>query len=165
MINIDERLEKIAEMICGKTIADIGSDHGYLPIWLCENKIIKKAYAIEISGKCAEKIKYNIKKHKIPENIIIPIISDGFSNFKKNFDFGELDDIVIAGMGGETIAAILEKTKTICDIKNKNIILQPNSKIETLKKYLKKNNYTIDETKIIECKKRFYTIIKTKYTG
>jgi len=165
MIKIDERLQKIADIICGDTIADIGSDHAYLPIWLCGNKKIKKAYAIDISEQCLQKIKKNVKKHDIPENMIIPALSDGLSCFKNQFDFYGLSDIVIAGMGGESIAKIIEKAKTVYDISGINFILQPNSKIVFLKNFLNENNFNTESCAVIESKKRFYTVINAKYAG
>ena len=162
MINIDNRLQKIADMICGEIVADIGSDHAYLPIWLCFNKKIKKAYAIDISENCVAKIKKNIKKHNIPEGMIIPTVSDGLSCFGQKFDFHELSDVVIAGMGGETIAKIIENAKIEHDISGINFVLSPNSKIEFLKKFLHANNFYINACAVIESKKRFYTVINAK---
>lgn len=158
MKNLGNRLKKIADMVSGETIADIGSDHGYLPIWLSLNKKIKKAYALDISPNCVEKIKKNIKKQNIPENMVIPAISDGLSYFGENPGFEELSDIIIAGMSGETISEIIEKMPY--NINKINFILQPNSKIESLKKFLTNNNFDITECAVIESKKRFYTIIK-----
>jgi tRNA (adenine22-N1)-methyltransferase len=149
-------------MISGDILADVGSDHAYLPIWLISNNKIKKAYAIDISENCAQRIKKNTNKHKIPENIIIPVLSNGFADFGLKFDFYELSDIVIAGMGGETISQIIENTKNMYDIKNINFILQPNSKIEHLKKYLTENNFNIKNNVITESKKRLYSIINAE---
>jgi len=152
-------------MLNGDIIADVGSDHAYLPVWLYFNKKIKKAYALDISENCVERIRANIKRYKIPEDIIIPVLSDGLDCFEKNFDFSELTDIIIAGMGGETIAAIIEKTEKTDKnkIKGKNFILQANSKIITLRKFLHKNNFGIVRETVVECKKRFYTIINARF--
>ncbi|MCL2157813.1 MAG: tRNA (adenine(22)-N(1))-methyltransferase TrmK [Oscillospiraceae bacterium] len=162
-INIDNRLKKIAEFIYGNIIADIGSDHAYLPIWLIQQKKISKAYAVDISENCIKKIKANLKKHNISEDIIIPVCSDGFLDFE--YDLDEITDIVIAGMGGETISQIIENMKSAHDIKNLNFVLQPNSKIEYLKKYLTENNIEIKKLHITESKKRSYTIINAKQSG
>lgn len=165
MIKIDDRLRTIADMVRGDTVADIGSDHAYLPIWLCREKKIKKAYAIDISEKCVAKIKKNIQKHDIPENVIIPVLSDGFSRFESGFDFCGLSDIIIAGMGGESIAKIIEKTKTLYDINGINFVFQPNSKIVFLQNFLSENNFDTKICVVIESKKRFYTVINAKYAG
>ena len=164
MVKLDNRLKKIADMVYGETVADIGSDHAYLPIWLSSSKKIKKAYALDISENCVAKIKKNIKKHGIPENMITAAVSDGFSFFGNGSDFKKLSDVIIAGMGGETIAEIIKKAKNTYDMSCINFIFQPNSKIESLKKYLRENNFNMD-CAIIESNKRFYTVINAKYIG
>jgi len=151
MIKINKRLNEIANLVQGEVIADIGSDHALLPIWLYSNKKIKKAYASDMSKNCVEKIKINIKKYNIPEDIIIPVLSDGL-----NFDHSGLTDVIIAGMGGETIAKIIKPLKNI------NFILQPNSKIKFLQKYLYENDFETIKEITIEDKKRFYNIINAK---
>jgi len=160
-LNIDGRLTAISNMICGDVIADIGSDHAYLPIWLYLNKKIKKAYALDISEKCVERIKKNLKKYNIPENIIIPVLSDGLSCFKTEYDFNELTDIIIAGMGGKNIAEIIEQTPLA---KNLNFILQPTRKDEFLRDFLYKNKFDFMEI-IVEEGKWIYNIINARYTG
>jgi len=152
-------------MICGEVIADIGSDHAYLPIWLYINKKIKKAYAVDISEKCVKRIKINLKNYNIPEDIVVPVLSDGlayFENSENKEKFSELTDIIISGMGGESISEII---KNIKNPKNLNFILQPNSKIEFLKKFLSENNFNIINEITAESKKRFYRIINAKFTG
>ena len=160
-INIDGRLKAISDMIRGDVIADVGSDHAYLPIWLYLNKKIKKAYALDISEKCVERIKKNLKKYNIPENIIIPVLSDGLSCFKTEYDFNELTDIIIAGMGGKNIAEIIEQTPLA---KNLNFILQPTRKDEFLRDFLYKNKFDFMEI-IVEEGKWIYNIINARYTG
>jgi len=159
MINIDDRLKKIADLICGEYIADIGSDHAYLPIWLIQNQKIKKAYALDISENCVERAKKNIIKHGIPEDAIIPAVSNGLSCFENGFDFFELSDVVISGMGGETISQIMETIKNNFDLGGINFIFQPSRKIGYLKNYLLENNFHIKKCVIAESKKRFYAII------
>ena len=146
-------------MIRGDIIADIGSDHAYLPIWLYFNKKIKKAYAVDISEKCFNRIKANLEKYNIPEDIIIPVLSGGLDYFERNNNFSELTDIIIAGMGGETIADIIKPVQNI------NYIIQPNSKIIFLKKFLHKNNFEIIRETAVESRKRFYTVINAGFKG
>ena len=160
-LNIDGRLTAISNMICGDVIADVGSDHAYLPIWLYLNKKIKKAYAMDISEKCVNRIKSNLKKYNIPEDVIIPVLSDGFIGFENKYDFNELTDIIIAGMGGKIISEIIEQTPLV---KNINFILQPTRKDEYLRDFLYKNKFDFTEI-IIEERKWIYNIINAKYTG
>ena len=154
-------------MICGEVIADVGSDHAYLPIWLYLNQKIKKAYALDISENCVTKIKINLKKYNVPEDIVIPVLSDGLSCFDSEYDFNELTDIIIAGIGGNNISKIIEKIYETKNIKNINFIFQPSGKIEILREYLYKNKFDIIQEIIItnENEKRIYNIINAKVTN
>ena len=149
-------------MICGDVIADIGSDHAYLPIWLYQNKKIKKAYAVDISEKCVKRMKTNLKKYNIPEDIVVPVLSDGLDYFKGGGGVSYLTDIIIAGMGGKTISGIIDNIK---NAENLNFILQPSSKSDYLRKFLYENKFSIISEVIVEDKKWIYNIINAKFTG
>ena len=161
-INIDSRLKSISNLIRGEIIADIGSDHAYLPIWLYQNNKIKKAYAVDISQNSVIKIKNNLKKYNISEENIIPVLSDGFKNFKNNYNFSEITDIIIAGIGGKNIAEIISEIKNPSGI---NFILQPSRKEDYLRDFLYKNKFNITSEIITEENKMIYNIINAKYTG
>jgi tRNA A22 N-methylase len=175
MKKLNARLLAAAELVRGEIIADIGSDHAYLPAWLVKNNKIKKAYAIDISVKCVERIKANLEKFNISQEIIEPVLSDGLNGFKHleisdSSDLSDLTDIIIAGMGGETIAGIISdiiNSIDIIKIKNPadiNFILQPNTKKEVLKEFLIENQFKILQEITVQDKKRFYTIISAEYT-
>ena len=158
MRKLDARLQAIADLVRGGIIADIGSDHALLPARLVKTGKIKKAYAIDISAKCVERMKNNLADFNIPQEIIEPVLSDGLTALEniKNINLNSLTDIIIAGMGGETIAHI------IADIKkpeNINFILQPNTKKDFLKDFLTANNFDILQELTVRDKKRFYNII------
>ena len=157
-INIDNRLQTIAVLISGGITADVGSDHAYLPIWLLLNKKINKAYAIDISANSIAKIKRTLEKYNISEEIIVPVLSDGLSEFS---GLHEVTDVIIAGIGGETISEIIKDIK----IKNINFILQPNTKVEFLREFLYKNGFYIIKEMVAEDKSRLYNIIQAEFTG
>ena len=153
---LSTRLQAVADLVQGDIIADIGSDHAYLPAWLALNNKIKKAYAVDISAACVERIKANLEKFGISRDIIEPVLSDGFAELEHI----KLTDIIIAGMGGENIAGIMGGIKNPAGI---NFILQPNTKTEFLKNYLLNNNYRIlDEVRVDE-KRRYYNIMRAVY--
>jgi len=110
------------------------------------------------------RIRTNLKKYNIPEEIITPVLSDGLSEFCE-----PVTDIIIAGMGGESIAGILQ-TPAVCGrhplskggLGGVNLILQPNSKIKFLREFLRENNFEIIKDIVVESKKRFYTVINVK---
>ena len=165
---IDNRLQSLADMICitgggGKNtvVADIGSDHAYLPIWLWRNKKIKRAFASDISVSSVEKIKKNILKYRISHEIIVPVLSDGLAAFDNNFyDSGEITHIVIAGMGGNNIANIIESSDIA---RRKILILQPNSKVGFLREFLCRNKFEITDENLITDNGRFYTAMCANY--
>lgn len=152
MKKLNARLQALADLVRGDIIADIGSDHAYLPAWLVKNNRIKKAYAIDISAKCVERIKTNLARFNIPREIVEPVLSDGLSKLENII----LTDIIIAGMGGETIAEIIADIK---EPENIHFILQPNTKKDILKDFLIANKFIILQEIIIQDKKRFYNII------
>ena len=165
---IDNRLKSIADMIIktggggeNTVVADVGSDHAYLPVWLYRHKKIKKAFASDISENSVEKIKKNILKYNVSREIIVPVLSDGLYAFDNNFyDPKELTHIVIAGMGGNNIAEIIASSNTA---KQKILILQPNTKIEFLREYLYNNKFDITDEDLVIDNGRFYIVICAEY--
>ena len=149
-------------MIKGNVIADIGSDHAYLPMWLYFNGKIKKAYAVDISENCVKKIKKNLDRHNIPTDIVIPVLSDGLKCFDSEYNFSELTDIIIAGVGGKTIVEIIESAKSFDNV---NFIMQANSKVEFLRKFLYDNKFEIIQEIVTENKGRIYNTIQAKFSG
>jgi len=156
MKKLSMRLQAVADLVCGDIIADIGSDHAYLPAWLAKNNKIKKAYAIDISEKCVERIKKNLARFGIPREIIEPILSDGLAGLENI----KPTDIIIAGMGGETIAEIITGIKEPAGI---NFILQPNTKKEVLKEFLAANNFMVLQEIRVQEKRRYYNIMRAIY--
>jgi len=139
VINLTDRLKGIAlEIFTGETMADIGTDHGFLPIYLLEHEICTKVIMVDISEGSLEKAKINCME----------------ANPNAQFDFrlgnglevlepGEVDAVVIAGMGGLLMVEIMEKeiskTKTY-----KKFILQPRSAVGELRFWLVHNGFTIE---------------------
>lgn len=164
MKKLDARLQAVADLVHGEIIADIGSDHAYLPVWLVQNNKIKKAYAIDISAKCVERVKANLVRFNISQEIIRPVLSNGL-NALPEAQAAELTDIIIAGMGGETVAGIMGGIADggAARLANINFILQPNTKTDVLKEYLLANNFKILHEIRIQDKKRYYNIMRAAY--
>lgn len=111
-------------------LADIGTDHAYLPLWLCLNGTCPSAVAADINPEPLSRGRAAIKSFNA-EHLISARLSNGLENIAEN----EADDFVIAGMGGELIAAILDSC-TYAKSSEKHFILQPMTKSEVLIKYL-----------------------------
>lgn len=148
------RLMLIAKACVGaQAIADIGTDHAYVPIYAVLEQGAKSAIAADINHGPLMRAEANIRKFKLEDKITTKI-SDGL----KNFECSDADTIVIAGMGGTLIARILDDSP---QMKKKGIrfVLQPMTAEEELRKFLEKNGYkTIDEFMTSEGEK-LYTVI------
>lgn len=154
------RLNEIVSMIetC-ESIIDVGTDHGYVPIYLVKNGITKKAIASDINKGPVEKAKNNIVVNNTQGQIRCRLGS-GLSTVKK----GEVQIAIIAGMGGNLIRDILENDLDIVK-ELKYMVLQPVQNAEVLREYLYSSGYDILDEKICYDDGKFYEIIKTKYNS
>lgn len=148
-------MKAVASMVTpGNILADIGTDHGYVPISLVQRKKIPKAIAMDINKGPLQRAQEHIKEAQL-EDYIETRLSDGVKKLK----VGEVDSILIAGMGGELVIHILTEGQEIC--RNvKELVLQPQSELDKVRKFLRDNKYKIvDEDMIIEDGK-YYPMMK-----
>jgi tRNA (adenine22-N1)-methyltransferase len=160
---LDTRLRAAADMVpCGARLADIGSDHAYLPIALCLENKIECALASDINEGPVAAAVANIRKNGLGDRIVA-VRADGLD---KTLDFAP-DCITVLGMGGELIVSILDKAPWV---KNENItlVLQPMTHPEILAKYLAEQGFAVND-EIIVCdggrSDRIYRIISAKFDG
>lgn len=159
-INITERLKKCGSMVeKGSKIADVGTDHAYLPIYLIKENKATHTIACDLREGPLENAKKNIKKFGLEEKIETRL-SNGLENIKEN----EADEVIIAGMGGILISEILENCKWENKI-NKKFILQPMNHEKDLRVYLAKNGYKTENEEAVNCMGKSYVVIKTNFTG
>lgn len=151
-MKIPVRLEAIADMIVpGSRVADIGTDHGYLPIYLLEKGVIEFAVCSDVKKGPLANAEKNIKKYGFVDNTRL-CLADGLAGIKS----GEADTAVIAGMGGEMIASILEAG--IPDGMNR-FVLQPMRNIDVLRRKIHSLGLEIKDEKLVKEKEKFYIII------
>lgn len=160
MIFVDEkhlsaRLACVSSLVpAGARVADIGSDHAYLPAALVLDGKIDFAIAGEVVKGPYENAVHEIKDHQL-EGKVIPRLADGLAAIEPA---DKVDTITIAGMGGSLIASILEKDKNkLTGIKR--LVLQPNVGESQLREWLMNNHYQIMTEKIIEEDNHIYEII------
>ena len=160
MIFVDEkhlsaRLACVASLVpAGARVADIGSDHAYLPAALVLDGKIDFAIAGEVVKGPYENAVHEIKDHQL-EGKVVPRLADGLAAIEPA---DKVDTITIAGMGGSLIASILEKDKNkLTGIKR--LVLQPNVGESQLREWLMNNHYQIMTEKIIEEDNHIYEII------
>jgi tRNA (adenine22-N1)-methyltransferase len=156
-MELSKRLKFIADHIdiCDCLI-DVGTDHGYIPIYAVKNKLSKRAIASDINKGPVDKASFNASIEGVLEKVEVRL-GAGLETVAK----GEVDSVVIAGMGGNLIIDILEKDKIkLSDYKF--LILQPAQNAEVLREYLYKNDYSIIDEDICFEEGIFYELFKVK---
>ena len=154
-MELSKRLQAIANLCTvSTTIADIGTDHGYLPIWLIENKKCEKAIAMDINTGPLERAMENITTHQLQKQIETRL-SNGLTALKEN----EVQGVVIAGMGGGLTIRILADNFALVE-QLKECILQPQSEIDKVRRYLWENNLCIVQEDMIEEEGKYYPMLR-----
>lgn len=158
-VKLSKRLSAVASYVRdGALIADIGTDHAYIPIFLMQEGRTSGAIASDINEGPILRARKNIISYGLQDKIITRVANglDGIEQYGPN-------DILICGMGGELIAEIIDK----CDyLKNNeiNLILQPMTSIAELRSYLK-NGFSVFDEEIVFEDGKYYQIICAKYDG
>lgn len=153
-MKLSERLSKITEYIDGaSSIADIGTDHGYVPVYCVQNGLCSSAIACDINEGPLRAAMEHIADSGLADKIDTRL-SDGLDAIKK----GEADTIVIAGMGGFLIRDILIRGKDIID-DDTRLILQPMVAGKELREYLVSDGFEIVSEKLAREEDKFYNII------
>lgn len=160
VFSLDNRLSACASLVRKNArLADIGTDHAYLPVWLISQGIIKDAIASDINKSPLEMGKATAEKYNVQS--IQFRLGNGLDTVTAE---DNITDIVVAGMGGEIISDIV-CSSPIAKNKGLNIILQPMTKSEELIKNLYKNGFEITEQKCAVSNNKCYTIMAVAYGG
>ena len=148
-IKLSKRLECIADMVDNSSvIADIGCDHALLDIYLSQKKIIKKSIACDITIGALDQAKKNISINNIKN--IDTRLGDGLEPIN---DDDNIDTIVMSGLGDQKIINVLDNNKNKLKSVN-SIIIQSNTGIYNIRKYLTSIGYFIENEKLIKEKDR-----------
>ena len=160
LFSLDERLLTCAGLVRdGARLADVGTDHAYLPVWLLKKGKISFAVASDIGEKPLETGRQTAEKYKA-DNIEFRL-GAGLDTISGG---DNISDIVIAGMGGEVIAEILSKSE-LAKNPELNIILQPMTRSDELIGFLYENGYEIRLQKALRSKGKSYTVMAVRYSG
>ena len=160
LFKLDNRLSVCAEFVRqDSALADIGTDHAYLPVWLAKKKIIKSAVAADVRPLPLKSGRENIEKYNCSD-IVTTRLSDGLNEISS----GEADDIVIAGMGAELICSIIDRAEWLKN-PDKHLILQPMTKAHVLRKYLTDNGFEIISEKACTHAGKNYSVMLSVYSG
>ena len=155
----DKRLLCAASMVrAGGTLADIGTDHAHLPVWLIQNGICEKAIAADIGEGPAACARRTVQEAGLSHCIEVRV-GDGLSVLSPT----EASEIVIAGMGGETIAEILQAASWLKDGTDRRLVLQPMTKTVELRTWLLENGFTIEEEHLIPDGRHLYCVMAVSF--
>ena len=157
---MNKRLSLISEYIDdGKGFVDVGTDHGYLPVYFAEKGYNGKIIASDINSDPLNKAIKNAALAGVSDKIDF-ILCDGLSNCPQD----KIDTIVIAGMGGDMIVKILDATEW-CLSPEYKLILQPMSKAEVLRYWLIYNGFEIKHELLVDENGTIYQIIVAVFGG
>lgn len=160
--SISERLKLAVSFIeKGRKVADIGTDHGYLPIHLIREGVSCEVIAADMRKNPLEKAKKNAESYMVADKISFRL-SDGLSSFDK----GEVNAYVICGMGGTVIKKILQKALAEDKLNvGDQFVLSPQADREMFRKFLYENGFLIKEEKMIRENSWFYVVFSCIYDG
>lgn len=157
-VSLGSRLLLCASMVRPfSKVADIGTDHAYLPIYLVQNGIICSAIAADVREKPLKTADTNIE-HFVGRNKIITRLSNGLEGILPT----EADDIIIAGMGGKNIINIIENAPWVKD-KKKHLILQPMTSEPELRVFLSNEGFSVIKEKAAEEDRHIYTAMLVSF--
>ncbi len=160
MITLDKRLSMVASLVRrGSRVADIGTDHAYLPVYLVQAGICPQGVAADIRSGPLESARRTVTEAGLTDKIALRL-GDGLAPLAAN----EVEDIVIAGMGGETIVQILSAVEWVKDM-HLQFILQPMTRAEELRRWLLTNGFVITEERLVQDGHRLYPVMAVMYTA
>lgn len=149
---LQPRLALLASLVPqDASVADVGTDHGYLPVYLLQQKRICRAIASDINALPLEHARRTALAYGVTEGITFRLCA-GLTAIAPQ----EVDTVIIAGMGGETILSILKDAPWT---RVKHLLLQPMTKAELLRSWLTENGYAIVQEHLVRDKDTLYAVI------
>ncbi|MBR4960693.1 MAG: SAM-dependent methyltransferase, partial [Clostridia bacterium] len=156
----DDRLKTAASMIRpGGVAVDVGTDHGYIPIWLLQQGICPFAVASDINRGPLERAKENGIRYGVMDRLAL-VLCDGLDGVEP--EKHGVTDVCICGMGGELIASIVTRSAYVKE-KQCRLVLQPMSSGYELRKALLADGFVIREEVLCQAAGRVYSCIRAKY--
>lgn len=158
IINISERLKCVASLVSkGARVADIGTDHAYLPIYLVQNGISNKVYACDVRKEPLRRAKLHIDEYGLSDKITTKLC-DGLKGINK----GDVDTVTICGMGGKLMKNILKAgIDKLGD--NTQLVLSAQSELRDFRKYLLETGIDIKSEHMLLEDGKYYFIFDCVY--
>lgn len=157
-MELSRRMKAVADMVTpGSVVADVGCDHGFVSIYLYEEKIAPKVLAMDVRKGPLDRAKKHIQDFGYTAYIETRL-SDGVKELLK----GEADTLVCAGMGGKLMARILEEGfDKVSEMRE--LILQPQSDLPFFRRFLRLHHLKIIQEQMIKEEGKYYVVIKASY--
>lgn len=156
---LSKRMQMVVDLLPKQCrVADVGCDHGFVSIYLCENHISTKVIAMDVNEGPLMRAKEHIIEHQLQDKIEVRL-ADGLSAIQD----GEIDSAVIAGMGGRLILRIIENRLDL--VKNmRSIVLQPQSELDLVRQTLCEWGFEFEEEEMVEEDGKFYPAMRVAYS-
>jgi tRNA (adenine22-N1)-methyltransferase len=152
---LSKRLKAVAQMVSPQSkVCDVGCDHAHIAIYLVGQGIASRAIAMDMNNGPLERARANVAASQLSDRIELRL-SNGLAALR----LGEVDSLIIAGMGGPLMQTILdaepEKTASV-----KELILQPQSEIPAFRRYLRLKGFALVAEDIVLDNSKYYPIMK-----
>lgn len=156
-MQLSKRMQMIANMVKpSAVVADIGTDHGYIPIWLAKNRIAQHVIAADVRKGPLARAQEHISESGLEDRIELRL-----GNGLHVLSPGEAERIIIAGMGGLLMIQILSDCPDIA-AKAEELILSPQSDIDSVRKYLHQAGFCIEAEDMTEEEGKYYTVMRCR---
>lgn len=152
-MEISKRLQAVAALVQSKTVADIGTDHGYVPLYLWQNKKITYALACDINAGPLSRAKQNIQAYGA-ERTIETRLGSGLLPVQK----GEVETAILAGMGGMLICRILHNSPEVVQGLSE-LVLSPQHDIQEVRQHIWQIGFCIDDEVMVQEDGKTYHIL------
>ena len=154
MIKLSQRLQAIANFVPeGAKVADIGTDHGFLPCYLAQSGQAEVVIACDVNAQPLSLAQKNIAEYNVSDKVTTRL-GNGLAVLQP----GEVDTVAIAGMGGALMIEILDASPNVVD-RLKRVVLQPNVGAEAVRVWAEKNRWQIVAEDLVKENDIFSVII------
>lgn len=155
LVALSERLRAVAGMVTrGNRVCDVGCDHGFVPIWLVQGGISPRVLAMDLREGPLRAAREHVETYGLRGQI-----ETRRSNGLHNYNIGEAETLICAGMGGGLMQRILGEQREKTD-SFRELILQPQSEIEGFRRFLREGGYGIVDEEMLAEDGKFYQVIR-----
>ena len=154
-IELSKRMQAVADMVTpGNIAADIGTDHAYIPIYLIENNISPKVFALDVNKGPLDIAAEHVSTYDFNDRIILRL-SDGLNALNEK----EAETVIIAGMGGALEIRIISSKMNVVN-SLKELVLQPQSELKKVREFLIEEGFYIKEENMVLDEGKYYPMMK-----